>query len=148
MSEQDLCQSIKSKSSNTIAEELERKIISITEQQRGYIKSIFFKMAQSNPTNAAILHDYVVAQQNELNMKRIVWLSEFLAHKTFYEITKYDILSYFNSKVRKPEPADPTHKWIGTYNGTQMVFSTFFKWLYNQDEPDIRKRLTPLCMRA
>jgi hypothetical protein len=29
-----------------------------------------------------------------------------------------------------------------------MVFSSFFKWLYNRDEPDNRKRITPPCMRG
>jgi integrase len=29
-----------------------------------------------------------------------------------------------------------------------MVFSSFFKWLYNPDEPDNRKRITPPCMRG
>ena len=27
-----------------------------------------------------------------------------------------------------------------------MVFLKFFKWLYNQDEPDVTKRTTPSCM--
>ena len=29
-----------------------------------------------------------------------------------------------------------------------MVFSTFFRWLYNPDEPDYRKRVTPPCMNG
>jgi hypothetical protein len=46
-------------------------------------------MAQVNPTNAAILCDYLVAAQNELNIKestkestikRIIWFSAFLNH--------------------------------------------------------------------
>ncbi len=114
-------------------------------------------MAQVNTTNAAILYDYLVAQQNELNIKestkeniikRIIWLSAFLNHKTFSEITKDDILSYLNTRVKKHASIDATHKWIGTYNGTQMVFSTFFKWLYNPEESDTRKRITPPCMRG
>ncbi len=137
-------------------EDLERKINSITEQQRGYLKSIFKKMAQANPHNGVILYDFLITQQNELNikestkeniLKKIVWLSVFLNHKTFHEITKEDILGYLNS-IRKPVSGDPTHKWIGTYNGKQMVYSTFFRWLYNPDEPDTRKRITPTCMRG
>jgi hypothetical protein len=157
MSEQDLCHSIKLKRNIILPEELERKINSITEHQRRYIRSIFLTMAQVNPTNAAILCDYLVAEQNELNIKestkestikRIIWFSAFLNHKTFNEITKDDILTYLNSRIKKPASVDPTHKWIGTYNGTQMVFSSFFKWLYNPDEPDNRKRITPPCMRG
>jgi integrase len=62
-------------------------------------------------------------------------------------MTKEDILHYLNS-IKKPPELDPTHKSIGTYNGRQMVFSTFFRWLYNQDEPDCRKRMTPPCMNG
>jgi integrase len=114
-------------------------------------------MAQVNPTSATILYDYLVAQQNELNIKestkestikKIIWFSAFLNHKTFNEITKDDVLAYFNSRIKKPATVDPTHKWIGTYNGTHMVFSSFFKWLYNPDEPDNRKRITPPCLRG
>jgi integrase len=153
-----LCHSIKLKRNITLHEiELERKINAITEYQRRYIRSIFLTMAQVNPTNATILCDYLVAEQNELNIKestkestikRIIWFSAFLNHKTFNEITKDDILTYLNCRIKKPASADPTHKWIGTYNGTQMVFSSFFKWLYNPDEPDNRKRITPPCMRG
>lgn len=71
-----------------------------------------------------------------------------LDHKTLNEITKDDILAYLNSRVKKPATLDPIHKWIGTYNGTQMVFSSFFRWLYNPDEPDTGKRITPPCMRG
>jgi hypothetical protein len=137
--------------------ELERKINSITEHQRAYIRSIFLKMVQFNPTKAATLYDFLMAQQNELNIKestkestikRIIWLSTDLNHKTFNEITKDDILAYLNSRVKKPASVDQTHKWICTYNGTQMVFSSFFRWLTNPDEPDTRKRITPPCMRG
>lgn len=62
-------------------------------------------------------------------------------------MTKDDLLDYLNS-IKKPSEEDPTHKSIGTYNGRQMTFSTFFRWLYNPDEPNHRKRITPPCMRA
>jgi integrase len=29
-----------------------------------------------------------------------------------------------------------------------MIFLKFFRWLYNKDEPDQRKRITPLCMQG
>src|SRR5215831_871322 len=123
MSEKDLCHSIKLKRNIILPEELERKINSIAEHQRRYIRSIFLSMAQVNPTNGAILCDYLVAEQNELNIKestkestikRIIWFSAFLSHKTFNEITKDDILAYLNSRIKKPASVDPTHKWIGT----------------------------------
>jgi hypothetical protein len=74
--------------SSIIEEDLERKIDTITTYQKSYIKSIFTKMAHANPHNANILHDYIVAQKNEQNIKestvegiikRLVWLSSYLS---------------------------------------------------------------------
>lgn len=58
-------------------------------------------------------------------------------------MTKEDILSYLNN-LRKPQGQG--NGWINSYNNRQMIFLKFFKWLYNQDEPDNRERKTPLCM--
>lgn len=60
-------------------------------------------------------------------------------------MTKQDILDYLNS-LKKTVSDDPKQKSINTYNGRQMVFLKFFRWLYSPDEPDHRKRLTPPCM--
>lgn len=62
-------------------------------------------------------------------------------------MNKEDILSFLN-KLRKSSAEDPTHRWIGSYNGRQMILNKFFRWLYNIDEPDPRKRETPECMRG
>ena len=51
------------------AENLERKIDAITAYQKPYIRNIFINMARANPQNAIILHDYIIAQKNELNIK-------------------------------------------------------------------------------
>ena len=67
-----------------------------------------------------------------------------LKNKPFREITKNDILQYLNS-LKRPALDDPTHKSVGTYNA-RMIFLKFFKWLYNPDEPDHKKRSVPLCM--
>ena len=45
-----------------------------------------------------------------------------------------DIISFLNSH-RKPEPLDPLHKWIGTYNNRLITLVQFFKWLYNPELP-------------
>jgi hypothetical protein len=47
-------------------------------------------------------------------------------------MTKQDILDYLNN-LRKPISEDPTHRWVGSYNGRQMIFNKFFRWLYNPD---------------
>ena len=57
-------------------------------------------------------------------------------------MTRDDILGYLNN-IRKPSSIDPNHKSIGTWNARQMLFLKFFKWLYNQDEPDSKRRNTP-----
>ena len=60
---------------------------------------------------------------------------------------KQDILKYLNN-LRKSSEDDPSHKWIGSYNGRQAVFLKFFKWLHNLGEPDYRKRNIPDCMQG
>jgi hypothetical protein len=29
-----------------------------------------------------------------------------------------------------------------------MILNKFFRWLYNPDEPDPKRRVTPVCMRG
>ena len=45
-------------------------------------------------------------------------------------MTKHDILEYLNN-LRKSVSEDPSNKWIGTYNGRQIILLKFFRWLYN-----------------
>lgn len=136
--------------------DLERKIDAITKYQKPYTKKILTMMARANPYNALTIYSFIVAQKNVQNIKestvegiikKLVWLSSYLGDKSFSEMTKDDLLDYLNS-IKKPPELDPAHKSIGTYNGRQMVFSTFFRWLYNQDEPDYKKRITPPCMNG
>jgi hypothetical protein len=99
-------------------EDLERKIDAITIYQKSYTKKILITMALSNPNNAIILHNYIIAQKNELNIKeaivegiikKLVWLSSYLKHKSFSEMTKGDVLEYLNS-IKKPPELDPMHR--------------------------------------
>jgi integrase len=132
-----------------------RSLLSIVQYQSNYIKRLFGEVVNANKLNGKIIHDYIVAEEAEINIqestkgdkiKKLCLLSKFFHHKKcFSEMTKADILSYLNS-LRKPDVDDPTHRSIGTYNGRQMVFMKFFRWLYNPDEPDHRKRVTPPCM--
>jgi integrase len=62
-------------------------------------------------------------------------------------MTKDDILEYLNS-LRKFSTVDPTHKSVGTWNARQMLLLKFFKWLYNPNEQDHKKRDTPHCMQG
>jgi hypothetical protein len=56
------------------------------------------------------------------------------------EITREEILAFLDS-YRRPESADPLHKWIGTYNIYLMHLMRFFIWLYYPDiKPDERPK--------
>ena len=66
-------------------------------------------MANINTSNAKILCDYIIAEQNEINIKEstregkikvLIWLAEYLKNKSFHEITKPDIMQYLNSLKR------------------------------------------------
>jgi len=107
-----------------------------------------------NPHNAKTIRNYIDAEKVEINIKestmadkikKLCWLSRHLNHKSFTSITKQDIVNYLDS-IKKPESEDPSHRSIGTYNGIRIVLLKFFRWLYNPDEPDHRKRTTPPCM--
>ena len=68
-------------------------------------------------------------------------LSKYHNYKDFKDLTREDILSFLDS-FRKSEPADPLHKWIGTYNLYRIYLQRFFKWLYSADIEPI-KQLKP-----
>jgi len=61
-------------------------------------------------------------------------------------MTKQDILAYLNN-LRRSSSEDPTRRWVGTYNGRQIILLKFFKWLYSPND-DYRKRITPTCMQG
>jgi integrase len=137
-------------------DKLERMINSITQYQRRYVANLLRKMVQRNSYNANVICEYIIAEQNEINIKEstkegkikcLIGLSTYLNHKSFQNVSKNDVLDYLTS-LKKPVTVDPTHKSIGTYNGRQMILLKFFRWLHNPDESDSRKRLTPPCMNG
>ena len=145
-------------SSTNTEEELERKIDSITTGlSRPYFNKILKELVKKNLENATIICDYIIAEQIEINIqnstkeskiKVLTWLSNhFQDEKSFRNMTKHDILDFLN-KLRKPAVEDPMSKWIGSYNGRQIILTKFFRWLYNPDEPDHRNRITPSCMQG
>lgn len=114
------------------------------------------KVALTNPKNAKIICDYIIAEITELNIKTstkegkikvLVWLSDCHSGISFDEMSKTDILVYLNT-LRKSISDDPYQRWIGSYNGRQMILLKFFRWLYNPDESDQRRRITPPCMQG
>ncbi|HET7389740.1 MAG TPA: hypothetical protein VFJ51_02870, partial [Nitrososphaeraceae archaeon] len=114
------------------------------------------RLATFNPENANVICDYILAEQTDINIKEstkegkirvLIWLSNYLANKSFRQMTKQDILNYLNN-LKKPVSEDPTHRWISSYNGRQMIFNKFFRWLHNPDELNPKHRVTPQCMQG
>jgi len=150
-SENDLTQS-----KNKISFDIERKIDSLTSDSLPFYNSVFKELCLANRLNAQILCDFIAAEVNNQNIKAstklthikiIYWFSRYLDYKNFQLITRDDVTDYLNS-LRKTELLDPTHKWIGTYNTRQMILSKFFRWLYNKNEFDSKKWITPSCMEG
>ena len=114
-------------------------------------------MTVRNRENAVIICDYIRAEEIEINIrastkeckiKVLSWLSNYFQDTmSFKQMTKHDVLDFLN-KLRKSGADDPSQKWIGSYNGRQIILNKFFRWLYNPDEPDSGKRITPACMQG
>ena len=110
--------------------ELEAKIDSITQNtSKPNFRQALKRLTITNPENANVICDYILAEQTEINIKEstkegkikvLIWLSNYLANKPFGQMTKQDILGFLNS-LKRPISEDPTHKWIGSYNGRQMI---------------------------
>jgi hypothetical protein len=142
---------------NQTKTQLEEKIESITEGALPlYLKSMFSDLASANLQNAQILYNFLLTGHIEQNlalktslnhMQILCYFNRYLAYKSFERITKDDVLNYLAS-LRRPETDDPTHKWIGTFNVRQMILNKFFRWLYNQNEGDNKKWITPPCMQG
>ena len=103
-----------------------------------------------NQDNARTIARFIVATKNEINLSdsyrkslisNLSILSEFYDSKAkpFLEMTRDDIQAFLNN-FRKPEPIDPLHKWIGTYNHFTVVISKFFEWLYYPDLPSSERQ--------
>lgn len=50
---------------------LKRKIEIITQYLKPYVSNILYEVLKINPGNIKIICDYIVAEQNEINIKRI-----------------------------------------------------------------------------
>jgi hypothetical protein len=155
--EMTLHSQIRISSSNDI-EQLERKIDSLTKSlSKPYFNKILKELLKKNLENANIICDYIIAEQTEINIKDstkegkikiLIWLSNhFQDKKSYRNMIKHDIIEYLNTLRRSPIE-DPTQKWIGSYNGRQMILNKFFRWLYNPYQSDHKQRETPECMQG
>ena len=98
--------------------------------------------------NTVHIIQYILSMKTEVNLSDhyrrdlivvLIRFSKYNNNKSFKDITRNDIVAFLES-FRKPETADPLHKWIGTYNIYRMHLLKFFKWLYY---PDIESKKRP-----
>ena len=138
------------------SQDINNKIDSATNNcSKNYFKNALSGLAKRNRINALTICDYLISEEIELNikpstkevkLKTLVWLSNYFEDKlAFKDMSKQDILGYLN-KDKRVLDNDKSQRWIGTYNGRQMVLLKFFKWLYYSTEPNNRLRKTPECM--
>jgi hypothetical protein len=137
-------------------ENLDLLIDSITSGSKPYFSIALKKLAITCPENCATICEYISAEITEMNImqstkegkiKVLIWLSTFLQHMPFHKMVKQNLLSYLDS-LRRPQSQDLNQKWIGSYNSRQMILNKFFRWLYNPDEPDPKRRVMPVCMKG
>jgi integrase len=130
-------------------------IESISRNTNALPRSTYKQLTQRlSPENAVIIIEFIECQKTESNfsdtyknlvIKSLITIVKYFTNKNFKQLTRVNIIDYLDS-LRKPEEADPEHKWIGTYNLRRVIFLKFFKWLHNPTgEP--KKRKTPEVMR-
>jgi integrase len=128
---------------------LDNKIEDVTAGLRPESSKALYEISSWSEENALIIVNYILAMKTEINpsdnyrKNNISILYTFLKYsrnKSFKAITREDIISFLES-FRRPEAADPMHRWIGTYNTYKIYLLRFFKWLYYPDiEPDKRPK--------
>ena len=100
---------------------------------------VYKQLSQISTENAVTIIEFIKCQKTESNLsdstknlviRSLITLIKYFMNKNFKQLTRFDIINYLDS-LRKSEDADPTHKWIGTYNLRRQLFLKFFKWLYD-----------------
>ena len=102
----------------TVKDELKEKVLSICKNQKHYVQKLLNALLEKSEENALILCDYILAEQNEINLKEstkegkikvLADLLKFLNYKNLKNVSKNDTLTYLN-KYRKNEEEDPAHR--------------------------------------
>ena len=130
---------------------LKEKVLSICKKQKQFIEKMLKDILDKSEENALIICDYIIAEQNEINLKEstkegkikvLADLLKFLNYKNLRDVNKDNILLYLN-RYRKNEEEDPSHRWIGTWNNRHMILLKFFRWLNDPNNPDSKNRKIP-----
>jgi hypothetical protein len=82
--------------------------------------------------SSEVIEEYLMVMRREINCSKEY---ERLTRSVLSKIdvmtaTQTDIIKFLDS-LRKPEAADPMHKWIGSYNLYVAILKRFFKWFNN-----------------
>jgi hypothetical protein len=95
---------------NTKTQDLNQKVILITNAQRPYIQKILMKLSELNPENAESICNYILSEQISFNIKEstkegkikvLVWLSDYLKGLSFKDMKREDILSFRNFSAKE-----------------------------------------------
>ena len=130
---------------------LDRKLDAITAGAPSHLREHL--LTRISGPNCQTIINYILAMQTEVapaetyrvgTIHTLKQFAEYHKPKTFYEITRQDIVDFLDS-FRKPESVDPLHKWIGTYEFYRIILMRFFRWLYSPDIPQ-RQRKRPAVM--
>jgi integrase len=137
-------------------QEIEKQIDLICKHQKQFTIKSLKRILENSIENTKIICDYIIAEQNEINIKestkegKIKVPVDFIIfnnYKSLEKITKVDVLSYLN-KFRKDEQEDPEHRRIGTWNNRHLILNKFFRWLNDSDNPNIKNRKASSCMKG
>ena len=90
--------------------------------------------------SSEVIEEYLLVMRREINSSKEY---ERLTRSVLSKIdvstaTQTDIMRFLDS-LRKPEAADPMHKWIGSYNLYVALLKRFFKWFTSNN---------PYCMEG
>jgi hypothetical protein len=91
---------------------IKEKVLSICKCQKHYVQKLINALLEKSEENALIICDYIIAEQNEINLREstkegkikvLVDLLKFLNYKNLIAVNKNDILLYLNRyrKTRK-----------------------------------------------
>ncbi len=99
------------------------------------------------------IEEYLLSMRREINVsdayRRVIKgvlerFARFSDFEDWKQVTQKQIVSFLDT-LRKPEPLDPLHKWIGSYNSYAVHLIRFFKWVYYPDVAP-NERPKPECL--
>jgi len=132
---------------------IESRIDTLTRGLNHELNNKLTNLLESSKYNTETIIDYIDSMRNEINpsksyqiisIKVLIYVSKFLNHISYKEMTKDNIQLYLNS-LKKDESNDPL-KWVATYNTYKIYLTKFFKWLHNPNHiPSERQK--PECVK-